>query len=110
LLTGSDDYTVKLWDVQRMERPAANAMDVGALPIAHDESADEAHPDEAANEVEAGTTKKAKEILSLIGHTREVTSVVFSPRGDRVLTSSRDGKAILWLAREDLDRRQVLTP
>ncbi|MEO1995578.1 MAG: protein kinase [Planctomycetaceae bacterium] len=114
LLTGSDDYTVKLWDVQHMvespERPPANAMGSGELPIAQGETADEAQPDDAADEVRASMPKKAKEILSLIGHTREVTSVVFSPRGDRVLTGSRDGRAILWLAREDLDRRQVLTP
>ena len=66
-----------------------------------------------AESAEAGPSAippKAKEILSLIGHTREVTSVVFSPRGDRVLTSGRDGRAILWLAREELDRRQAWTP
>ena len=39
-----------------------------------------------------------KEILSLPGHTQEVTSVSFSPDGRNVLTSSRDGKAIVWLA------------
>ena len=38
-----------------------------------------------------------KEILTLDGHTREVTSVAFSPDGNSVLTSSQDGRAILWL-------------
>lgn len=38
-----------------------------------------------------------KEILTLDGHTREVTSVAFSPDGRSVLTSSQDGRAILWL-------------
>ena len=41
-----------------------------------------------------------KEILSLPGHTQEVTSVSFSPDGRDVLTSSRDGTAIIWLANE----------
>jgi WD40 repeat protein len=41
-----------------------------------------------------------KEILSLPGHTQEVTSVSFSPDGRNVLTSSRDGTAIIWLATE----------
>jgi WD40 repeat protein len=41
-----------------------------------------------------------KEILSLPGHTQEVTSVSFSPDGRNVLTSSRDGTAIIWLARD----------
>ena len=42
-------------------------------------------------------TKENKEILTLDGHTREVTSVAFSPDGKYVLTASEDGRAILWL-------------
>ena len=42
--------------------------------------------------------KNGKEILTLPGHTQEVTSVSFSPDGRSVLTSSRDGTAIIWLA------------
>jgi WD40 repeat protein len=38
-----------------------------------------------------------KEILSLAGHTQEVTSVAFSPDGRLALSSSRDGTAIVWL-------------
>ena len=45
-------------------------------------------------------TKEVKEILTLDGHTREVTSVTFSPDGRSVLTGSQDGRAILWLATE----------
>jgi len=41
--------------------------------------------------------KENKEILTLDGHTREVTSVAFSPDGKYVLTASEDGRAILWL-------------
>lgn len=44
--------------------------------------------------------EETKEILTLDGHTREVTSVVFSPDGRNILTASQDGKAILWLAQE----------
>ena len=62
IVTGSDGYTVKLWDTQ-----------------------------------DADTTEFAREILSLTGHTREVTSVTFSPDGRHALTASRDGRAILWL-------------
>jgi WD40 repeat protein len=36
----------------------------------------------------------------LPGHTQEVTSVAFSPDGLQVLTASRDGTAIVWLAKE----------
>ena len=33
---------------------------------------------------------------SISGHTKRVTSAVFSPDGTEVLTASRDGRAILW--------------
>ena len=39
------------------------------------------------------------EILTLKGHTQEVTSVAFSPSDPYALTGSRDGTAIIWLAR-----------
>ena len=32
------------------------------------------------------------------GHSQEITSVAFSPDGKSVLTGSRDGTLILWLA------------
>ena len=107
LLTGSDDYTVKLWDVSRSAtaRQSEIADANGPQTDATATVAVQPEPTPAADAAE-----DAKEILNLIGHTREVTSVVFSPRGDRVLTGSRDGKAILWLARENLDLQQALAP
>ncbi|MBW3542767.1 MAG: WD40 repeat domain-containing protein [Planctomycetes bacterium] len=45
---------------------------------------------------EAGELR-GQEILTLKGHTREVTSVQFSPNGRDVLTASKDGSAIVWL-------------
>ncbi|QGJ70898.1 Serine/threonine protein kinase [Planctomycetales bacterium 10988] len=37
-----------------------------------------------------------KEILTLRGHTLEITAVGFSPNGDEALTASRDQTAIIW--------------
>jgi WD40 repeat protein len=39
-----------------------------------------------------------KEILTLKGHSQEVTCVTTSTNGRYVLTGSRDGTAIVWLA------------
>ena len=38
-----------------------------------------------------------KEILTLTGHTEEITTVSVSPDGGSLLTGSRDGTAIVWL-------------
>lgn len=67
VLTGSADRTAKLWDVSMVDAPGDD--DTGA---------------------------QAKELLTLRGHTRSVTSASFSPDGATVLTASRDGLAILW--------------
>ncbi len=43
------------------------------------------------------------ELAVLRGHDRGVTSACFTPSGDRIVTSSRDGTAQVWLLRtEDL--------
>jgi WD40 repeat protein len=75
-ITGSEDFTARVWDAGRREQiPAADV----------------------ARTTGSGA-QKGKEILTLKGHTREVTSVSFSSNGIYALTGSRDGTAILWLA------------
>ena len=68
-----------------------DASDVSDHEVTEDVAAAE---DEPAKDSDAGR----KEILTLAGHSREVTSVAFSPGDGRyILTASVDGKAILWL-------------
>ena len=68
VLTGSTDLTAKIWDVDSLATRPA------------------------------GTAAATKELLTLKGHSRALTSVAFSPLGDSVLTSARDGLANLWPA------------
>jgi WD40 repeat protein len=68
VLTGSADQTAKLWDVDSLL-----SQDASQKPT-------------------------AKELLTLKGHTRPLTSVAFAPDGNSVLTAARDGVAILWPA------------
>ena len=42
--------------------------------------------------------RTGKEILALKGHDQELTMISFSPDGSDVMTTSRDGTAILWPA------------
>jgi WD40 repeat protein/serine/threonine protein kinase len=79
ILTGSRDNTCKLWDTAGLSvaLKAAQGLDAGQ-PLAN--------------------VQQGKEILTLSSHTQETTAVTFSPNGQFVLTGSRDGTAILWLA------------
>jgi WD40 repeat protein len=74
VLTGSSDQTAKLWAISNLS--------------------DSVKPDQTAGRWEA------KELLSLRGHTRALTSVSFAPDGSAALTASRDGLTIIWPATE----------
>jgi hypothetical protein len=69
-LTGSTDRTAKLWDVTSL----------------------------LVSSQQGQVQRRAKELLTLKGHVRGVTSVAFSPDGRIGLTASRDGISILWPA------------
>ncbi|MDA1014148.1 MAG: hypothetical protein O3A00_06805 [Planctomycetota bacterium] len=120
VLTASEDNTIKLWDTAVREttqdvnvpepKPAVEA--VKAVEAGGKQTFDvflqAAQPANPANAVPQDGAAKgngqkkpgpplAKEILTLSGHSREVTSVAVSPDGLQVLTASQDGRAILWL-------------
>jgi WD40 repeat protein/serine/threonine protein kinase len=85
VVTASNDGTVKIWDARRA------TVDGDAVA-----AAGEGKPGEKSDTEKADAGRK--EILTLAGHSREVTSVAFSPGDGRyILTASVDGKAILWL-------------
>ena len=68
LVTASRDSDAKIWDISFLTPMANQQADV------------------------------VKELLTIKGHKREITSVEFSPDGRHLATSSRDGRAILWKA------------
>jgi len=70
LLTGSQDNTIKLWDI-------------GEKKSRH-------------GSTDAPADFTGKELLSLIAHDREVTTVQFSPDSRQLLSTGRDGQALLW--------------
>ncbi|WP_017719858.1 AAA-like domain-containing protein, partial [Kamptonema formosum] len=95
LATGSDDGTVKLWDLQGKELASLKGHQNSVSSVAFS-------PDgkRLATGSGDGTAQlwdlQGKELASLKGHQNSVSSVAFSPDGQRLATGSIDGTAKLW--------------
>jgi len=86
IVTGSEDNTARLWH-------AATGKPAMAGDLTTEEADESAEP--ATDETdEPALVEKAPLILE--GHSAGVTSVAFSPDGERVITGSRDRMAKLW--------------
>jgi WD40 repeat protein len=95
LLTGSRDGTAKLWDLQSNHPASPSQPDSGSdMPQLATETPNELEqdPDDSMP-----ARLRATELLTLRGHSSEITAVAFSPDGRFVLTAGLDSLAILWL-------------
>ena len=100
IITGSADNTARIWDVET-EQPLATLAGHTAAVTSVAFSPDglrASHRQPRRHRQALGCRTRGKEVLTLKGHTQEVTSVTFSADGSYVLTASRDGTAIIWLA------------
>lgn len=100
IVTASNDGTVKIWDARRASQEVPEAVAEVAAEDGDDAEGKAEEGEAAEDGDESAENASRKEILTLVGHSREVTSVTFSPGDGRyILTASVDGKAILWLTK-----------
>jgi WD40 repeat protein len=112
VITGSQDKSAIIWDARTgkpMIHLAGHTASVTSVAFSPDSTRTRALTGSQDNTAKLWDANTGKEILSLPGHTQEVTSVSFSPDGRNVLTSSRDGTAIIWLAEDWTDEQVALT-
>jgi WD40 repeat protein len=93
--TGGEDGTVRIWDAETRGDLVKADVDSPDPPL-----------QEATSPVGEATARIENRVVvleradgstsELAGHTRLVTSVAFSPDGQRLVTASRDRDAILW--------------
>ena len=97
LASGSNDDTVRLWDVstgkplQTLSGHTANINSVSFSPdsrVLASGSSD--------NTIRLWDVRSGKYLVTLSGHTNAVYSVAFSPKGRFIASGSRDGTVLLW--------------
>ncbi len=97
ILTGSSDYTAKVWDAETGPEILAlkgHTSDVNSVAWSPDGKRIVTGSQDRTAKVWDGD--KGQEILTLKGHTDPVLSVSWSPDGKRIVTGSRDQTAKVW--------------
>ncbi len=110
VLTGSDDHTAALWDIEsgrKIRSFLGHAGDVrravfspGGREVAT------ASEDLTAALWDAGTGVR---LLTFDGHTGAVNDVAFSPDGSELATASRDGTVRIWSAATGQELLQLIS-
>lgn len=116
VLTGSEDSTARIWDAatgKTIFTLLGHSAPVTAVALSADGK--RALTGSQDTTIKLWDAETGKEILTLTGHQQEVTSVNFSPVKEKheVVSASRDGTAILWLAvnwQGDVQGVPVTTP
>jgi WD40 repeat protein len=98
LATGSADATAKIWAIRLAAViPAGDATTTSDAPDSADgpQTPNDAEPEDVTP---FATEVRIDEILTIREHRDEIVSVEFSADGKNLLTSGRDGQAIVWPA------------
>ncbi len=95
LVTGSDDGTVRVWDAGTTP-DLVKANVVPPRPPSLEMRSPDGSILARAKGTDVRLVKSDGATVELTGHEDTVTSVDFSPDGQRLVTASRDNDAILW--------------
>ncbi|MFN0054363.1 MAG: protein kinase domain-containing protein [Planctomycetales bacterium] len=102
VVTGSQDNTAIVWDVatQKPLLPPlrGHTAPVSSVAFLPDDRGSRIITGSADNMAKLWDGETGKEILTLKGHGQEITTVGVSTSGQYLLTGSRDGTAVIWLA------------
>lgn len=92
LATGSEDLSIKLWDVQKPNAPQLELPDhvsqVSALSISPDNAT--VFAGDERGRCYLWNIETAKQLWNVRGHTRKVYAAEFTPDGQRIVTASGD--------------------
>ncbi len=97
LASGSDDGTIKLWDMASgKEVSTLTGHSEGVTRVAYSPDGKTLASASVDTTIKLWDIASGKEITTLTGHSNEVTSVAYSPDGKMLASGSGDGTFTLW--------------
>jgi Prp8 binding protein len=96
LVTGSDDGTLKLWDLRSPKDVTTLNATWPVLAVSFDEYGERVFSASIDNQISVWNVHSGTVTYKLSGHTDTVTGLAVSPDSTKLLSNSRDGSLKIW--------------
>ncbi|KAK9885235.1 hypothetical protein WA026_010738 [Henosepilachna vigintioctopunctata] len=96
LVSGSDDSTVKLWDVRKKQSFASLNASYQVTAVSFNDTSEYVFSGGIDNDIKVWDLRKNEILYTLKGHTDSITGVSLSPDGSYLLSNSMDNSMRIW--------------
>lgn len=96
ICSGSDDYTVKLWDVRKKLPTASMDSSFQVTAVSFNGTGDQIFSGGIDNDIKVWDTRKNEVLYSMKGHLDTITGLTLSPDGAYLLSNSMDNTLRIW--------------